>query len=171
MICFLDEPCLALLTREPFQQRASDALQALRRVVTALQAAGILVGLHCCADQISLQILCQVAPDILSFDAYQNLEVFASSQDARLFLKQGGLVACGLIPTVSDLAQFDPSTFFTRWLLASQDMGDISQVAAQTIITATCGLGLVGLPQAEANFSLAQHVARLLQKAARGTEA
>ncbi|MBV9229229.1 MAG: hypothetical protein JOZ18_07940, partial [Chloroflexi bacterium] len=101
VICFLDEPCLALLTREPFQQRAGFAILALQTVITTLQAAGILVGLHCCADQTSFSIMCQAAPDILSFDAYQNLELFERDQDARAFLKGGGLVAFGLIPTIS----------------------------------------------------------------------
>jgi len=44
VICFLDEPCLALLTREPFQQEAGRAIQALRKVIATMQAAGILVG-------------------------------------------------------------------------------------------------------------------------------
>jgi hypothetical protein len=55
-------------------------------------------------------------------------------------------------------------------ILASQDMGDISRIAAQTMITATCGLGLLRLSQAEASFHLAQHVALLVKKVARNTE-
>ena len=168
VICFLDEPCLALLTQDPFRQGASGAIQVLRTVIAMLQAAGILVGLHCCADQASFQIMCQVAPDILSFDAYQNLELFGRDQDARTFLKEGGVVAFGLIPTVSDPSKINATTLFTRWLLASQDMSDISRVASQTMITATCGLGLLHSTQAESIFHTARQIAWLVKKAIRG---
>jgi hypothetical protein len=166
VFCFLDEPCLALLTHDPFKHMAAQAVEALRNVVTTLQAAGVLVGIHCCAGQTSFQVMCQTAPDILSFDASQDLETFCADPYARTFINEGGLIAFGLVPTSSDLSRLDPTTLFTRWLLACTDMGDVSQLAAHTLITATCGLGLLSLAQAESTFHSAQHIAALVKKVA-----
>ncbi len=164
VICFLDEPCLALLNHVPFQAVTEQAAQALHSVVTALQAAGMLVGIHCCAGLTSFRTMCQAAPDIVSFDAYQDLETFCTDQDARKFLNAGGLVAFGLIPTSSNLSSLDPVLLFTRWLLACKDMGDLSQLASHTMITATCGLGLLNPSHVESSFRLTQQIADLIQR-------
>jgi hypothetical protein len=118
LLYFIDEPCLALLETEPYVSVQEQALRALRDMIQALQARGILVGLHCCAEQTSFSLLCQAAPDILSFDAYHGLELFAADPAARAFLEEGRLVAFGLVPT-TDLSALDASTLFTRWLLSS----------------------------------------------------
>jgi hypothetical protein len=164
VICFLDEPCLALLSHEPYQRVASLAIQALRTVIAALQAAGVLVGLHCCANLDSFQIMCQVAPDIISFDAYENLERFGKDPSALRFLAQGGLAAFGLVPTVSDWASIDVTDIFTRWLLTYQESSDIRQLVSQTMITATCGLGLLEPAQVAPLFQLTQQLSTRMQK-------
>ena len=169
VICFLDEPCLALLARDPFQHVAGQVMQALRDVVATLQAAGVLVGIHCCAGQPPFQIMCQAAPDILSFDAYQDLETFCADASVRRFVHDGGLIACGLIPTFSDLSDLDSTTLFTRWLLACKDISDMRQLASRTLITATCGLGLLSLPQAKSTFAHTQRIATLIKKVAQHT--
>lgn len=164
VICFLDEPCLALLNHAPFQSVAEQAEQALHDVVTSLQAENVLVGIHCCAGLTSFRTICQAASDIISFDAYQDLETFCTDQDARRFVNAGGLVAFGLVPTSDNLSSHDPALLFARWLLACKDVADLSQLASHTMITATCGLGLLSLAQAESSFRTAQHIADLIQK-------
>jgi hypothetical protein len=162
VICFLDEPCLTLLALHIARQ----VMQALCHVVATLQAAGVLVGIHCCAGQPPFQIMCQAAPDILSFDAYQDLEACCADSSVRRFIHNGGLAAYGLVPTVSDLSDLDATTLFTHWLLACKESGDIRQIASRTLITATCGLGLLSLLQATSTFAHAQHIATLIKKVA-----
>jgi hypothetical protein len=169
VICFLDEPCLALLARDPFQHIAGQVMQAVRHVVATLQAAGVLVGIHCCAESPPFHVICQVAPDILSFDAYQGLETCCGDFAVRSFLHNGGLLACGLVPTFSDLSGLDVTTLFTRWLLAWKDSSDIRQLASQTLITATCGLGLLSLSQATSTFGHVQRVTTLIKKVSQNT--
>lgn len=164
VICFLDEPCLALLNHVPFQSMAEYAVQVLHDVVTSLQGAGVIVGIHCCAGLTSFDIIGRAAPDIISFDAYQDLELFCADQDAQAFLKAGGLVAFGLVPTSHNLSSPDPSLLFARWLLACKDVIDLSLLASHTMITATCGLGLLSPSQTESSFRSAQHIADLIQK-------
>jgi len=139
-------------------------IQALRDVVATLQARDVLVGIHCCAGQPPFQAMCQAAPDLLSFDAYQDLETCCADSSVRRFIHDGGLVAYGLVPTVSDLSDLDATTLFTRWLLACKESGDIRQIASRTLITATCGLGLLSLEQATSTFAHAQHIATLIKK-------
>jgi methionine synthase II (cobalamin-independent) len=164
VICFLDEPCLALLAHDPFQHLAGQVVQMLRDVVATLQAANVLVGIHCCAGQPPFRAMCQAAPDILSFDAYQDLETFSADASVRRFIDSGGLVASGLVPTFSDLSDLDAAMLFTRWLLACKDISDIRQIASRTLITATCGLGLLSLSQATSTFVHAQRIAMLIKK-------
>jgi hypothetical protein len=148
---------------------AEQAIQALRHIVATLQAADVLVGIHCCAGQPPFRVMCQAAPDILSFDALQDLETFCGDGYARRFIHDGGLVAFGLVPTISDLSELDSATLFTRWLLACKDTSDIRQLASRTLITATCGLGLLNLSQAASTFGHVQHIAMLIKKVAQNT--
>jgi hypothetical protein len=166
LLYFIDEPCLALLETEPYVSVQEQALQALGHVVKALQAQGVLVGLHCCAEQRSFSLLCQAAPDILSFDAYHGLEMFAVDPAARAFLKGGGFVAFGLVPT-TDPSALDAPTLFTRWLLSSPMQEDKAlQLAAQSMITATCGLGLLPPAHAWQALRTTTQIAAMVRKVA-----
>jgi hypothetical protein len=55
---------------------------------------------------------------------------------------------------------------FTRWLLACTESGDVGQIAARTLITATCGLGLLSGVQAASIFQTARQIATLVKKVA-----
>jgi hypothetical protein len=164
---FIDEPCLALLETEPYASVQEQAMCALRNMIKALQALGVLVGLHCCAEQTAFSLLCQVAPNILSFDAYHGLETFAADSAVNAFLDEGGLVAFGLVPT-TDSSALDAPTLFTRWLLSSSVQEDeVRRLATQSIITATCGLGLLPITHVREVFCTAAQLAAMVQKVAR----
>ncbi|WP_201360167.1 hypothetical protein [Dictyobacter formicarum] len=163
-LCFLDEPCLALLDTEPYLSVRSQAVMLLRGVVQAIQRSGVLVGVHCCAEQVSFPLLCQIAPDVLSFDAFQRLETFCSDQRVDSFFEHGGLTAFGLVPT-TDLSMPDASVLFARWLLACPEK-EVQYRAARTLITATCGLGLLDREHAQASFQVAGALAALVKKVA-----
>ena len=102
--------------------------------------------MHTCArlspDGVAIAALGQARPDIIAFDAYQGLEVFCADPAAQDFLRTGGWVAWGLVPTWPRLDQLDPQALFARWLGAATGVMAVEAVARQTLITATCGLGL-----------------------------
>jgi hypothetical protein len=68
-------------------------------------------------------------------------EVFCADPAAQDFLRTGGWVAWGLVPTWPRLDQLDPQALFARWLGAATGVLAVEAVARQTLITATCGLG------------------------------
>lgn len=165
-LCFLDEPCLALLSTAFYQPIAKQAYQELQNTVAMLQAEGVLVGIHCCAEQTSFAAMCQMSPDIISFDAYQSLDVFCTDQAMQQFAQDGGLIAFGLVPTVTDASLLDTQQLFLRWLQACSMVGNERQLAAHAMITATCGLGLLGPIQAISTFRATQQIADLVHMVA-----
>jgi len=118
---------------------------------------------HTCATLpnggIPIAGLCQVRPDIISFDAHHGLEAFCAEPSAQAFLRAGGIVAFGAIPTWPILNQLDPDELFLRWLVAVTDVMPVAALARQTMITATCGLGLLSEPSTTDSFTLAQRLA------------
>jgi hypothetical protein len=155
VLLFIDEPALCL---DPDETR----LNALAVAINDARTRGAVSGLHCCAHG-PFEQMCRVRPDILSFDAYEGLERFFTDPHAHEFLRNGGTVAYGLVPTWPSLDSLNPMTLFTRWLTAASLAGDPHELARQAMITATCGLGLLKTDSAMASFHLAQSVGKLIR--------
>jgi hypothetical protein len=155
VLLFIDEPALCLAADE-------NSLNALAVALNDARTRGAVSGLHCCAHR-PFEEMCQVRPDILSFDAYEGLERFFTDPHADEFLRNGGTVAYGLVPTWPSLDSLTPMSLFTRWLTAASLAGDPHELARQAMITATCGLGLLNLHSATESFHLAQAVGKLIR--------
>ncbi|MCL4505020.1 MAG: hypothetical protein M1140_03205 [Chloroflexi bacterium] len=168
LMLFIDEPCLYLLSQRPSgrQSEPFDAmLQEVRNALTMVRVAGAFAGLHCCA-KISGATVRLTRPDIISFDAHENLETFCADKDAQAFMAQGGLTAFGLIPTWRDLTQLHATRLVSRWLLACSELLDLPRIALTSLVTATCGLGLLDEASARQSFLLAQRVGSRLRRIA-----
>jgi len=159
-LLFVDEPALCL-------EATADAVSEERRLsalAVTLEGArkrGAIAGLHCCAAR-PFRRMCRAKPDILSFDAHEGLELFFADGDARDFVKQGGAVAYGLIPTWPGLDGVNPAGIFSRWLKAAALAGDPQELARRAMITATCGLGLLEPGSIAPSFSAAHEVGKLI---------
>lgn len=152
VLLFIDEPALCL-------DLPPGALDALTTILETARRSGAHAGLHCCAPN-PFSRMCQVRPDILSFDAHQGLEQFFSHPDAMAFAKSGGIVAYGLIPTLQALAPVRAQQIFARWLTLASRAGNASEFARNSMVTATCGLGLVNPSTVIQSFALAQSVGK-----------
>ena len=172
VLLFVDEPCLALVPA-PGDTTNEAMVAVLHDMLAALRRPGVLLGVHTCArlspGGVALTALGQARPDIVSFDAYQGLEVFCADPAAQDFLRTGGWVACGLVPTWPRLDQLDPQTLFARWLGAATGVMAVEAVARQTLITATCGLGLLPTPAVASSFRLAHQLAQRIAQVAQAT--
>jgi len=172
VLFFLDEPCLALAlsSSEPTHE---GLVAVLHDLLDTLRRPGVLLGVHTCArlspDGVAIAALGQVRPDIIAFDAYQGLEVFCADPAAQDFLRAGGRVACGLVPTWPRLDQLDPHALFERWRGAATGVMAVETVARQTLITATCGLGLLPEPAVTSSFHLAHQLAQRIAQVAQAT--
>ncbi len=162
VLLFIDEPALHLGSFAP------NSLSCLNTLVQTLRATGASVGIHCCAAS-QPDLLCQITPDIISFDAHQWVERFLSSPAVRRFVSSGGWLAFGTVPTVDNLSQFEPMQALMRLITAAEGHYDLDQLATQCLITATCGLGLVSQQSAQESFeksaALSQGVQRIVRTA------
>jgi hypothetical protein len=108
-------------------------------------------GLHLCAE-VNLPYLLELGMEILSFDAYQigfMPEEYAGS--VADFIKSGGVIAWGIIPTESTaLATRTPETLAgilsNYWEVISKRAGlSLNQIARQALVApARCCLGDLG---------------------------
>jgi len=172
VLFFLDEPCLALIP-SPGAPTNDALVTVLHDLLAGLRRPGVLLGMHTCArlspGSVAISAFGQARPDIVSFDAYQGLEVFCADPAAQDFLRTGGLVAWGLVPTWSRLDQLDPQALFARWLGAATGVMAVEAVARQALITATCGLGLLPEPAVASSFHLAHQLAQRIAQVAQAT--
>lgn len=157
VLIFIDEPALGL------GALAEKSLVNLRKLVMALRSAGAYVGVHCCASDLP-DLICRAKPDIISFDAHQGLEAFLSNSEVQTFVSAGGWLALGLIPTWTNLDQFDATQAFVRLVNAVEGKYDLSQFASHSLITATCGLGLLPIESAATSFTKCYELSHLIQK-------
>jgi hypothetical protein len=159
----VDEPGLALVPW-PSNQTNEESIAVLHDLLATLRRPGVLLGVHTCAHLVQgsgiIAALCQARPAMISFDAYQGLEVFCADPMAQDFLRAGGRVAFGLVPTWQGFDQLDPHTLFERWLEAVSGILPIDVLARQTLMTASCGLGLLPEAAVARSFDLAHQLAR-----------
>ncbi|MBX3015979.1 MAG: hypothetical protein KF832_30945 [Caldilineaceae bacterium] len=156
VLLMIDEPTLAVDTAD----RAT--LPYLRRLLHAVRQAGAFAGIHCCALGATAPLFA-VAPDLLSFDAYHELELVLTAPELPSFLAHGGTLALGLVPTLLDLSTFSPEAMLVRWLAATSRLQvDAQPLLRQSLITATCGLGLLTPEAAQMNFIQARRLAQWL---------
>jgi hypothetical protein len=161
VMLFIDEPALSPVLSTPPQ------IAYLRRVLDVVRQAGAIVGVHCCAGGAATALL-EAAPDVISFDAYSELETYMATAEMKRFLAQGGGLAFGLIPTLVDPMAISVDVLFHRWREAVVGSGakggyEPGVIAQQTLITASCGLGLLSEQAARASFEVAQRLSALLR--------
>jgi hypothetical protein len=161
VLLFVDEPALCLEVSAGNPVSEERRLAALAATLDTARLRGAYAGLHCCAAR-PLAHMSRVNPDILSFDAHQGLELFFSDPNAVAFARDGGMVAYGLIPTLRDLSAVRAEDIFTRWLTLASLAGDPQQFARDSMVTATCGLGLLTPESVAESFAMARHVGNLI---------
>ncbi len=168
VLLFVDEPALCLSAHREVSE--DQRLSALAVILDDARTRGAIAGLHCCAAR-PFERMCRLKPDILSFDAHEGLELFFANRHALEFVRNGGLVAYGMVPTWPSLAALDPAALFARWLAAASLADHPQELAQRSMITATCGLGLLEPSAVAESFNLAHGVSRLIRNLAGSEEA
>lgn len=85
-------------------------------------------------------------------DAEQRGAVFCADPAVQAFLAGGGLLACGIVPTLRDLTDVPFAALLVRWLVVSCGGDSCAPLKSHTPITATCGLGLLTEGAARRSF-------------------
>lgn len=165
VLLFLDEPALCLDATVANSVSEEKRLSALAATLDDARRRGALAGLHCCAEK-PFRRMCLAQPDIVSFDAYEGLDLFFADRYAREFVRKGGLVAYGLVPTWQGLEGVTAADIFTRWLTAAALAGEPEDLARRAMVTATCGLGLLQPSAVAESFRVAREVGELMRELA-----
>lgn len=168
VILFVDEPGLCVLPRLGHAVDTPGVIEALRQVLITIRHAGAVAGVHCCGP-CSWSVIRQIQPDIFAFDAAQTLAQGAADTEARAYVQAGGQLAFGLIPTQGHIDP--PTALFQQWYTAASQLGEVSDVARRSLITAACGLAGLAVDRARQSFVLATRLAALVAQVARGDTA
>ena len=153
-IIFIDEPSLVSLGSSYVNINAVEAFERLDELVKAIKDEGALCGLHCCGNT-DWPLLLNRNVDIISFDAYNFTKEFLL-YDAELkeFLKNGGSVAWGIVPTSDAVAKEKPEALAQRL----KDKNSVS-----SLVTPSCGAGTLDEKTARTIFEMTRRVSEIMQ--------
>jgi hypothetical protein len=146
VICFIDEPILSAFGSSTYVSvKREDVVARVNEVVEAIHADGALAGVHCCGNT-EWSILIDAGVDIVNFDAFgfgETIAMYAASVKAHL--NKGGLLAWGVVPTSSIIREQTVESLVAKLEQGMQHLAatgiDRQQIAAQALITPSCGTG------------------------------
>jgi len=158
VIIFIDEPVLSALGSSSCLGVApEEALRLLQATAESIKGCPALSGIHCCSKaDWPLVIQCDV--DIISFDAYDYLDtVSIYPREFSHFLKKGGYLAWGIVPTTEAIAGEDTASLRQRLhrgiqLLSQSLPPDL--LLSQIMLTPSCGTGSRSIAETEKIFRI-----------------
>ena len=158
VIIFIDEPYLVSVGSSYINMDINDAMAKLDDVIAAIKEEGALAGLHCCGNT-DWPLLLKRELDILNFDAYNFTKEFSLySADIKDYLKRGGTIAWGMIPSSDASLKETHDSIRERMLKALDTLAakGISRKDISSILTPSCGVGSLDEAAARKVFELAK---------------
>ncbi|MBI2955580.1 MAG: methionine synthase [Chloroflexi bacterium] len=161
-IVFLDEPYLNAYGSALFSLSREQVVNGLEEVFQGIKG---LKGVHCCGNT-DWSVVLSTSLDILSFDAYHFAETLALyPDDLKAFLNRGGVLAWGIVPAEEQLLAGEDTRSLVERLMArlqllrNKGIPD-EYLAAQSLVTPSCGLGSLSVPAAEKALDLVAQVSK-----------
>lgn len=170
-IIFIDEPSISQLGTSAFITISKDEVVGIIKEVSDLiKANGALSAIHCCGKcDWTVPIKSNVS--IINLDGFffaQSLSLF--SAELKPFLKKGGIIAWGVVPTLDKEAlesvninslseKFDEAIDY----LVKKGI-DKSLLLEQSMVTPSCGAGSLTIELAEKAMNLTKDLSLELQK-------
>jgi methionine synthase II (cobalamin-independent) len=145
IIIFIDEPILSALGSSGYLGVSTEeALRLLTEISAAVKNAGGIPGIHCCGNA-DWPMVINSGVSIINFDAHGytgTLAVYPSEFTG--FLRSGGYLAWGIIPTNESIREESPETIRKRFDSGMEQLsrsmpGDL--LLSQIILTPSCGMG------------------------------
>ncbi len=172
VMIFLDEPSLLGFGSQTYiTVSRDDIIHDINEVVAAIHNQGARTGVHC-EENTDWSLLMQTELDILDFDAYDHLQsVLLYPAELCTFLKRGGSLGWGLVPTLDKEAAASETlesllARFEKGIQAFVDKGfEKELLLRRALITPSCGMGgVLTEPLAERVLSLLSQVSATLRK-------
>lgn len=151
IIC-IDEPYLVSIGSSFFNIKGESVVMMLNELITAVHQEGAFAGIHCCGNT-DWPLVLKTDIDILSFDGYNYRDtLFLYSRELDNFLKRGGTLAWGIVPTQAEGELPQGESLVKK-------MG--RQITC-SLVTPSCGLSGVPLERAKEALTLTVSLARRL---------
>jgi len=169
VIIFIDEPVLSSLgTSSYLGVDSGEVLRLLRETSDAVKSAGGIPGIHCCSKA-DWPLVIKSDVRIVSFDAYDYIESISLYPDEfTSFLKRGGCLAWGIVPTTDAIREETPVSVKKRFdegmeLLSKRMPSDL--LLSQILLTPSCGTGSRNIQETEKVFKILGELQKLLKGA------
>lgn len=168
ILLFIDEPYLGCFGSAFTPLNREDVVKGLSDLTAAIKSEDVLTGVHCCGNT-DWSMLCEVPGlDIINFDAYGFLDrVVLYAENINAFLKRGGMLCWGMVPTQELEAPCSPASLCKRvkeGMDAFAKKGvDRGLLAENLLISPACGLGALEEAKAEEILRLTSELSRLLK--------
>lgn len=169
IIMFFDEPYLSGFGSAFTPLNRDQVIAGLTELVSPVKSQGVLTGVHCCGNT-DWTILTDVTGiDIINFDAFSFFERLALyAVNLKAFLKRGGMLCWGIVPTQEFNQQVTPELLIQR-IKAGVDILvkkgiDRELVTENLFLSPACGLGTLDVSKAESIFKTLSATAGFLVK-------
>ncbi len=166
-IVFIDEPYMSAFGSAFVPLEREFVVRLLTETMSGLHG---LIGVHCCGNT-DWSLLLETPAHILNFDAYNFAGSVALYPDAvRAFLRRGGLLAWGIVPSADEAAIMSETegSLTLRLLegmrLLSAKGVSMDDLLAGCLVSPSCGLGGRSEAAAERALALASGVAAELRR-------
>lgn len=145
-IIFLDEPSLSQLRTSAYVSISpEEPVEMIKEISDIIKENGGISAVHCCG-RCDWGNLIKTNCNIINFDAYNHAEHFLLfSKQVTEFLKEGGKIAWGLIPTLNESALVNETVTSLKKCYdnitekLSKSGCDIEFIKQNSLITPACG--------------------------------
>jgi len=166
VIIFIDEPVLSALgTSTYIGVSPEEAGRLLREITETIQEAGGISGIHCCSKA-DWPLVINSGVSIISFDAYDYVETISLYPvEFTGFLKNGGYLAWGIVPTTELIRVEDTESLknrFDQGIEIVSKMIPTDLLLSQILLTPSCGTGSRSIEEATKVFRTLVGLKKLL---------
>lgn len=145
LLLFIDEPVLSVIGGSAYLAIAPEEVKRLiGELISSISEAGAIPGIHCCGSA-DWDMVIHSGVRVLSFDAYEHFSSILAGSEAILdFLKKGGYLAWGIVPTTESINKETVDSLTRRFF---ENMETLSKFVPQgllknqILLTPSCGMG------------------------------
>jgi len=170
VLMFMDEPSLCGFGSSAYLGvQQEDITKDLNEIAGSIHAEQAWAGVHCC-ENTDWSLLLKSDIDVLNFDAYGFFDrLFLYKDDLVQFMRRGGTLAWGIVPTHSEDVIYAESaeSLLQRWKQEAQQLVaaglPLELIARQSLVTPSCGAGSLSPAAAHRVLELLRDVSTALR--------
>jgi len=169
IILFFDEPFLTGVGSAYTPLDRGEVIEVFTEITSGLKDKGCLVGVHCCGNTDWSMLMETEGIDIINFDAFEFSEKFLLySGNLKSFLKRGGAICWGIVPTQGYDGTQTPEILFRKInsaldLLVGKGI-DRGLLLERLMISPACGLGTLAQDKAEGILDLLKSTSAFIRQ-------